>query len=381
MFTPFISKPEQWLKNQFEYFHQHPELSNLEFQTTARLKSILEQADIEILDLPLATGLVAMVGRGEGPVIAVRCDIDALPIEEETMLSYASRNSVCMHACGHDFHTTTVLGMALLLKQQEDKLQGRVKIIFQPAEEINKGANQVLDTAVLDDVEQIYGIHCSPALPCGTLGIKAGAVTAAVDRFSVKLLGRGGHAAMPNQSIDPITAASALVMNAQSIVSRTINPFNSAVLSFTRITSGQTWNIIPDSAFLEGTVRTHDPADREWIEQRLGDLASHIAAAHGLSSEFFWEAGPPAVINNPDSAGFAAAIAGLEGLTVTDPEESMIGEDFAFYLERIPGCFIMVGTGLSHALHNPKFQVDQKALYPTASYLAKLVTGYLANKE
>lgn len=380
MLSLFQDAPEAWLEEQFKHFHRHPELSAQEFETTARIKAILSEADIEIMDLPLETGLIAVIGKGEGPVAALRCDIDALPVQEETELDYASRQALCMHACGHDFHLTAVLGAALLLKQREANLKGRVKFIFQPAEEINRGARQILETGALNDVTQIFGIHSSPALPINTLGLRAGAVTAAVDRFAIKILGRGGHAAMPNQSLDPITAAAALVMNAQLLVSRRINPFHAAVLSFTHLDAGQTWNIIPESAFLEGTVRTHDPVDRADIAALLADMTRHTAAAHGLTGEFNWEAGPPAAINKAEAVDFATRIAGKSGFTVTDPEDSMIGEDFAFYLEEIPGCFIMVGTGLSYALHNPKFQVDPEALYPTVAYLADLAETFLDTK-
>ncbi len=378
MISLFYNAPEAWLEEQFKHFHRHPELSAQEYETTARLKSILTAAGIEIMDLPLETGLVAVIGSGDGPTVALRSDIDALPIQEETMLEYASERDLCMHACGHDFHTTAVLGAALYLKKREADLKGRVKLIFQAAEEINRGAMQVLESTALDDVSMIFGIHSSPALENGSLGIRSGAVTAAVDRFAIKITGRGGHAAMPNQSLDPITTAAALVMNAQTIVSRRISPFHSAVLSFTHIEAGQTWNIIPESAFLEGTVRTHDPEDRKNIKDRLYEMTKLTASAQGLTGEFNWEAGPPAVINEEEAASFAAAIAKKSGFRVRDPEDSMIGEDFAYYLERIPGCFIMVGTGLSYALHNPKFKVDPKALRPTASYLAELAESWLA---
>ncbi len=373
----FGRDPEAYLIEAFRQFHMHPELSGEEVETTRRIREILEQAGIEILDLPLRTGLVAVLGHRGGKVLALRADIDALPIEEETELVYRSVSPLRMHACGHDFHLTSLLGAALFLKANEAKLRGLVKFIFQPAEEINRGAKEVLETKVLDDVDRIYGIHAAPDMATNQLGIKTGAVTAAVDRFAVLLNGRGSHAAMPHEGLDPVLAASGLVMNAQSLVSRRSNPFHAVVLSFTHLAAGNVWNVIPDTAFLEGTVRTLNPRDREEILENLGEMVHLTARAHGLTADFTWEEGPPAVINAEAPTRMAVDVASEMGFELVVPPDSMIGEDFAFYLERIEGCFILVGTGHSYALHNPKMEVDPAAIWPTSKLLAKLAMSYL----
>lgn len=359
----------------FKDLHQHPELSGLEFRTSAQIRKQLEAHQIRILDLPLETGLVAQIGEGQ-PVLALRSDIDALPIEESSQLDYSSLEPGRMHACGHDFHASTLLTAALLLKEHEASIQGSVKLIFQPAEEISRGAEMILATGVLDDVERIYGIHAAPDLARGQLGITEGAVTAAVDRFAIRLIGQGAHAATPHLGIDPVVAAAQLVNSAQTIVSRRVNPFNSAVISFTHIEAGQTWNIIPESAFLEGTVRSHAAADRALIENRLRALTEASAMAHELEAHFDWEAGPPATVNHAVATQHAIEIGKALNFDVQLPTASMIGEDFAYYAERIPACFIMVGTGLSQPLHNPTFAVDPEAIQPTAEYLFALIMSY-----
>lgn len=363
---------ETELVNLFRDFHQNPELSGQEYKTTAKIRSILEAAGIEILDLPLKTGLVARIGSNKGKPIALRCDIDALPIHEESGLSYASQTASCMHACGHDFHLTSMIGAARFLKQREDELNKEVLLIFQPAEEVNGGAQQVLATGALESVDRIFGIHCSPLQQVGTLGIKAGAVTAAVDRFEVHLSGKGGHGAMPHQTADPIPVLANLILAAQTIVGRNVNPFSKTVVSFTHVEAGQTWNVIPDTAYLEGTVRSLDPGDRIMIEQRLRELAEHTARAHRLDAVVKWMPGPAATINTGAEAQIATDVALDCGFMLQEPLDSMIGEDFAYYLQTKPGCFIMIGTGLSHPLHNPQFTVDPKAIWPTSQYLAAL---------
>ncbi len=366
---------EQQLLDYFYHLHQHPELSNEEVNTTAYIKSILGEHGIDVLDLALKTGLVASIGpKSSERVIALRCDIDALPIHEETGLCYQSTVGNVMHACGHDFHTTVMLGTAILLKSIESQLNVRVKILFQPAEEINSGAKDILSTGVLDDVDEIYGLHCSPYHEVGVVAIKAGSVTAAVDRFKIVLKGKGGHAATPHLTLDPIPLASQIVLSAQSIVSRSINPFHQAVLSFTRLTAGSTWNVIPDDAILEGTVRTHDAEDRRLIETSLCDLTRSLATAQGFESEFTWIEGPPATRNDLNLSAYAKEIASAVGFDVSDTlEEQMIGEDFAYYSEQIPGCFVMVGTGLSKPLHNSQFQVDPTSIRKTVEFFAEVI--------
>lgn len=362
----------QKITDEFYWFHRHPELSYEEVETTKRLRADLAAAGIEVLDLPLKTGLVAKVGTGEAPFIALRCDIDGLPIQEESGLDYASEHAGRMHACGHDFHISTVLGSAYLLKAQEKDLHGTVYLIFQPAEEAPGGARKVMETGVLKDVQAIFGLHTSPIYDVGTLGIRAGAVTASVDKFTVTFCGKGTHAAHPERGTDPIVMAASFVTAAQSIVSRNIDPAHPSLVSITHIESGNTWNVIPESAWLEGTVRCLTAEDRKRIKQRIYELAEGQAASFGGHAELTWYAGPPATNNTPDWTDFAIQVAEESGLTVEPAPVNLAGEDFAYYQEEIPGAFVLVGTGKSPANHNPKFHVDPAALGPAAKYMARL---------
>lgn len=362
----------QKITDEFYWFHRHPELSYEEVETTKRLRDDLAAAGIEVLDLPLKTGLVAKVGTGEAPFIALRCDIDGLPIQEESGLDYASEHAGRMHACGHDFHISTVLGSAYLLKAQEKDLHGTVYLIFQPAEEAPGGARKVMETGVLKDVQTIFGLHTSPIYDVGTLGIRAGAVTASVDKFTVTFCGKGTHAAHPERGTDPIVMAASFVTAAQSIVSRNIDPAHPSLVSITHIESGNTWNVIPESAWLEGTVRCLTAEDRKRIKQRIYELAEGQAASFGGHAELTWYAGPPATNNTPAWTDFAIQVAEASGLTVEPAPVNLAGEDFAYYQEEIPGAFVLVGTGKSPANHNPKFHVDPAALGPAAKYMARL---------
>lgn len=368
----------QKITDEFYWFHRHPELSYEEVETTKRLREDLAAAGIEVLDLPLKTGLVAKVGTGEAPFIALRCDIDGLPIQEESGLNYASEHAGRMHACGHDFHISTVLGSAYLLKAQEKDLHGTVYLIFQPAEEAPGGARKVMETGVLKDVQAIFGLHTSPIYDVGTLGIRAGAVTASVDKFTVTFCGKGTHAAHPERGIDPIVMAASFVTAAQSIVSRNIDPAHPSLVSITHIESGNTWNVIPESAWLEGTVRCLTAEDRKRIKQRIYELAEGQAASFGGHAELTWYAGPPATNNTPSWTDFAIEAAKEAGLDVVPAPVNLAGEDFAYYQEEIPGVFVLVGTGKSPANHNPKFHVDPAALGPAAKYMARLAVEAFA---
>lgn len=368
----------QKITDEFYWFHRHPELSYEEVETTKRLREDLAAVGIEVLDLPLKTGLVAKVGTGEAPFIALRCDIDGLPIQEESGLAYASEHAGRMHACGHDFHISAVLGSAYLLKAKERELRGTVYLIFQPAEEAPGGARKVMETGVLKDVQAIFGLHTSPLYDVGTLGIRSGAVTASVDKFTVTFHGKGTHAAHPERGIDPIVMAASFVTAAQSIVSRNIDPAYPGLVSITHIESGNTWNVIPESSWLEGTVRCLTAEDRKLIKKRIYELAEGQAASFGGHAELTWYAGPPATDNTPDWTDFAIEVAKEAGLNVVPAPVNLAGEDFAYYQEEIPGVFVLVGTGKSPANHNPKFHVDPAALGPAAIYMARLAVEAFA---
>ena len=368
----------QKITDEFYWFHRHPELSYEEVETTKRLREDLAAVGIEVLDLPLKTGLVAKVGTGEAPFIALRCDIDGLPIQEESGLAYASEHAGRMHACGHDFHISAVLGSAYLLKAKERELRGTVYLIFQPAEEAPGGARKVMETGVLKDVQAIFGLHTSPLYDVGMLGIRSGAVTASVDKFTVTFHGKGTHAAHPERGIDPIVMAASFVTAAQSIVSRNIDPAHPGLVSITHIESGNTWNVIPESSWLEGTVRCLTAEDRKLIKKRIYELAEGQAASFGGHAELTWYAGPPATDNTPDWTDFAIEAAKEAGLDVVPAPVNLAGEDFAYYQEEIPGVFVLVGTGKSPANHNPKFHVDPAALGPAAIYMARLAVEAFA---
>ncbi|MBQ8554857.1 MAG: amidohydrolase [Clostridia bacterium] len=368
------------LKELFEWLHQHPELGFAEYETTAKLRTILEHEGIEVLDTGLQTGLIAQItGDLPGRCVVLRCDIDALPIQEQTELPYASTHPGRMHACGHDAHTAIMLGAALMLNQRRPELTGSVKIVFQPAEELPAGARVVLATGMLEDADLFLGVHVSPELPAGTLGLKAGPVMAAVDRFAITIHGRGAHAAQPHEGVDPIVVQAAIVQSAQTIVSRALDPFAAAVVSITHVESGSTWNVLPETAFLEGTVRTLEPAVREKAEVLMRGFTTQIAASYGAQADFAWRPGPPAVINDPALCQAARYVAEDMHIPTAQQENTMTGEDFSCYLENRPGLFVRVGTGCSFPLHHPKFKVDQQILYPTAQYFAQL-TEHLLNK-
>ena len=369
---------EQKLTGFFEKLHMHPELSYEEYETTERIKRELAAAGIEILQIPLKTGVAAIVrGAKPGKTYGLRCDIDALPIAEETDLPYKSKTPGKMHACGHDFHTAAVFGAALLLQERKEELQGTVKILFQPAEESSHGAETVLETGVFSDVTAIFGLHTAAYLPVGTLGIRAGSVMAAVDRFELNITGTGCHGGHPDEGVDTILVAASVIQAFQSIVGRNLNPFHTGVVSVTRINGGNTWNVIPDKVELEGTVRSMEKDDRIFIERRMREIAEHTAAAYGANAELLWYPGPPATVNEKAWSAFAQKVAEESGFEVVPQRNSTGGEDFAFYLEKIPGCFINVGTGVGYPNHHPKFYADEAALTPAAEYLEKLLVEAL----
>lgn len=354
-------------------FHRHPELSNEEFETTKTLRKLLNEAQIRVLNLPLATGLVAEItGDREGPIIAIRGDIDALPIIEETDIEYKSQAFGKMHACGHDFHTTVILGAAYLLKQQESTLRGTVRIIFQPAEEIGHGAEAVLASGALSNVAAIFGLHSAPDLEVGSFGTNVGSLTAAVDRFEIEIEGIGTHASSPEKGIDPIIVAAHIITALQTIVSRSVSAFDQVLISVTHMESGNTWNVIPTKAYIEGTVRTVNAKMREFVPSKMRQIVKGMADSFGATAELKWYSGPPATDNTKEWTLVALDVAKQQGYVIKELPKTLIGEDFAFYQEKIPGAFVNIGTGVSYSLHHPKFTVDDAAIMPGANYFAKL---------
>lgn len=353
--------------------HEHPELSYEEFETTKAIKNWLEEENITIINSNLETGVIAEVsGNRNGPLIAIRADIDALPIQEETNLPYTSKIHGKMHACGHDFHTAAIIGAAYLLKEKESSLSGTVRFIFQPAEESSNGACKVIEAGHLHGVQAIFGMHNKPDLPVGTIGIKDGPLMAGVDRFEIEIHGVGTHAAVPDAGVDPIVASSQIVMALQTIVSRNISSSHNAVVSVTNIHSGNTWNVIPEKATLEGTVRTFQTETREKIPALMKRIIQGVSDALGVKTEFRFYAGPPAVHNDTSLTNLSTQVAETMNLNIISPTPSMAGEDFSFYQQEIPGSFVFMGTSGTHEWHHPAFTVDERALPISAAYFALL---------
>lgn len=357
--------------------HQEPELSNEEFITTAKIRKWLAEADIRILDVPLATGVIAEIGSGEEPIVAIRCDIDALPIKEQTNLPFASGIDGKMHACGHDFHTASILGAAYLLKSRESELKGTVRVLFQPAEETGHGATSVLNSGGLDRVSAIFGLHNNPDLPVGTFGTRTGALTAGVDRFEITIKGTGAHAAYPENGVDSIVTASQIVLALQTISSRITSATEPVIVSVTRISGGNTWNVLPEAVELEGTVRTYNEDIRRLIPEKITQIIKGTAAAAGAEAELHWYPGPPATINDGEWADFSKEIAAVAGYRVLDIPPRMGGEDFSFYLQKIPGTFVNIGSNGAYGLHHPQFDVDEEAILPASRYFALLAESAL----
>lgn len=353
------------------YLHQHPEISENEFETTAFIKKHLKDLGIEPLDYPLKTGVIAEIGSGQ-PIIALRADIDALPIIEKTGLAYASKNGA-MHACGHDFHQTSLLGAAQILKERKAEIKGTVRLIFQPAEENFQGAYQVIEAGGIEGVSAIIGYHNNPHLKPGQIGLRSGAIMAGVEQFEVTVAGISAHAARPDLGVDTVLAITTMIQNLQQIVSRTVSPFDSAVLSVTHIDVGTTWNVLPAKGFFEGTIRTFDPKIRLAVINKFTKIVETTAEQFGAQVSIQWGNSPKVTYNDAtltplifeNSKTFAQVIETLP---------STGGEDFAAYQEKIPGVFAFVGSnGADNApdWHHDDFIVKDEALPTAVNYFVE----------
>lgn len=353
------------------YLHQHPEISENEFETTAFIKKHLKDLGIEPLAYPLKTGVIAEIGSGQ-PIIALRADIDALPIIEKTGLAYASKNGA-MHACGHDFHQTSLLGAAQILKERKAEIKGTVRLIFQPAEEHFQGAYQVIEAGGIEGVSAIIGYHNNPHLKPGQIGLRSGAIMAGVEQFEVTVAGISAHAARPDLGVDTVLAITTMIHNLQQIVSRTVSPFDSAVLSVTHIDVGTTWNVLPAKGFFEGTIRTFDPKIRLAVINKFTKIVETTAEQFGAQVSIQWGNSPKVTYNDAtltplifeNSKTFAQVIETLP---------STGGEDFAAYQEKIPGVFAFVGSnGADNApdWHHDDFIVKDEALPTAVNYFVE----------
>lgn len=348
-------------------FHRHPELGFQEFRTSAKVAEFLRQSGLEPTEGIATTGVTAEI-RGEqpGPTLMLRADMDALPIEEETDLEFASQESGKMHACGHDLHTAILLGTARILQGMKPRLKGTVKLVFQPAEEGPGGADPMIQEGVLDNVDYALGLHLWSDLPCGHVAITPGPVMAAADTFRVKIHGKGGHAAYPHESADPIVAAAALITAMQTLVSRNTSPFDSAVVSVTQIQGGSADNIIPERVELSGTIRTFQPTTKAALVRRLHEMVPSLCKSYGTEGEFEFSEGYPALINDPVPCQWVARAAEQMKLPLST-QATMGGEDMAYYLQKVPGAFFFLGAAPDEANrvfphHHPKFELDERAV-------------------
>ena len=358
--------------------HQHPELSWKEERTAARLADVVAALGAVEVTRVARTGIVArFAGRVRAaPVVAVRGDIDALPIQEATGLPFASESPGVMHACGHDIHGTWAVGAAMLLARQP--AAGDVLVVLQPAEEVGEGAKAILETGALDQVKAIFGGHVDRRFPVGQVVADAGPLAASADTFEIELIGKGAHGARPHESADPIVGAAALVSALQTIVARRIDPAAAAVVTVGSIHAGTAPNVIPERAVLTGTLRATTPEVRAAIGAEVRRIAESVAESYRLTARATVNLGTPPIVNPVAGAAWArqaaAAVLG-EAAVVPFGLTNMGGEDFAFYLERIPGCFMRIGAreegGERTAAHSPRFTAAEESIFVGAAVLAE----------
>lgn len=365
--------------------HAHPELAFAEHRTADLVARHLEALGLEVHRGLGGTGVVGVLRGGRGlRAIGLRADMDALPITERNAFAHRSTTDGCMHACGHDGHTTMLLGAAEELAANPD-FDGIVYFLFQPAEEGEGGALAMIEDGLFErfPMEAVFGMHNWPGLPAGSFAVHAGPVMASADRFDITVLGHGAHAAMPHLGADPVTAAAALVQAVQTIVSRNLDPADSAVVSVTQFHAGEAYNVIPDRAELSGTVRAFSVAVQDAVEARLRTLCDGIAAGFGVKVDFAYRRGYPPTINTAPEAAVCVEVArGLVGDAAVDTaaRPSMGAEDFAYFLQRKPGAYVWLGNGPGEGgctLHNPHYDFNDDILPVGVAYWAELVRHLL----
>lgn len=363
--------------------HRHPELGFHEFRTAGIIARELGQLGLEVTTGVAETGVVALLeGAHPGPVALLRFDMDALPIREETGKPYASETPGVMHACGHDGHVSIGLTVAKLLLERRDQIHGTVKLVFQPAEEGLGGAERMLEEGVLETpkVDFTLALHVWNERPVGWVGITAGPQLAGADLFEVRIMGKGGHGAIPQETVDPIVAAAQIISGLQTIVARNISPLEPAVISVCQIHAGEAFNVIPQMAQFKGTFRTFSPEVRQKLIDRFNSVVNGTAEALDCKATIEIQRLTPATINDPAIAKkVREAVSQIPGLSVDNGYQSMVSEDMAFMMERVPGVYMMVGSansveGLDYGHHHPKFDFDE-AVLPNA--VAVMVTAAL----
>lgn len=382
--------------------HENPELSMEEMETTALIKEELGNCGIQILDIGLLTGAAGVLegkkgrrgetGRGEergNRTLLLRADIDALPVEERSGLSFSSRRKGICHSCGHDIHTASLLLAARVLSELREEFSGRILFLFQPAEETGEGAKQVIESGLLERYKPdlAYGMHCWPELPGGTAGFRPGAFMAASDFVKIRVRGRGGHGAHPHKSVDPVTAAAYLLTELQTVISRNTAPLDPAVLTIGKIIGGTAANVIPDEVQMEGTVRTVSRETRNLVEERIRNLSVLGAQALGAECEVEYRRGVPALINDKNAVRILMRAAenqlGADSVRILE-NPSMGSEDFARYLEEIPGAMFRIGTANENpasglALHNAGIVFDERAISVGAAVMSSAALEALEN--
>ena len=361
-------------------FHQYPELSFQEFRTADLIAKELKSMGLEPKPNIGKTGIIADLIFGDGPMIALRADMDALPIQETSGLPFASKNDGIMHACGHDGHMAMLLATAKVLTQKKNLYNGKVRFIFQPAEEGGGGARYMIKDNCLEQVDEIYGIHVWNYQPVGEVGVKDGPVMAAADLFDIHIRGIGGHGAAPQGTVDSIIVASHLIQSLQTIVSRNTNPLDSTVVSIGKINGGHNFNIIADEVILSGTARAYTEKNRNLIKNRMHEIILGIEKTYNAKIAFNYKDGYPPTINHTDpTKKVLRAAQKVVGDRAGLPYLSMGGEDFAYYLQKKPGCFFFVGSAPNEKAlfetphHCSHFDMDEKALLIGSSIYLNLL--------
>ena len=373
------------------HIHAHPELSGEEYQTAAFIAGVLSANGLHVEEGIGRTGVVGELKgtQSSDDILAIRTDMDALPIQERTSLEYASSIPGVMHACGHDIHTTVGLGTAMILSQIASELGGKVRFIFQPAEEIAQGANWMVKDGVMNNVAAILGLHVFPSIPAGSIGIRYGALTAAADDLEIIIIGESGHGARPHEAIDAIWIASQVITSLQQAISRTQNPLRPVVLSIGKINGGRAPNIIADRVQLLGTVRSLHPETRNNLPDWIEKIVSNVCNSYNAKYQVNYRQGVPSVQNDNALTQLlqsAAEEAWTNERVQILPEPSLGAEDFSVYLEHAPGAMFRLGVGyeeriINHPLHHPQFEVDESAIMTGVVTLAYAAYKYWLNKS
>jgi amidohydrolase len=363
-------------------FHRHPEIAFQEHRTSAVLRDFLEDHGIPVQAMAKTGFRGVLKGKPGGKTVALRADIDALPLKEEGDKEYISENPEAAHACGHDGHMAILMGAIELLCRRKETFHGDVVFLFQPSEErIPGGAKLMIEEGALEGVDAIFGLHLWQLLATGVVGVVKGAMMAQPDKFTIRIRGKGGHGSMPHQTVDPILAAAHLVVNIQSIASRNVDPLKPVVVSLGTIKGGTIYNIIPEEVVMTGTVRSFDAEVQELSENRLKEITDATCAAFGARADFQYEKGYPPVINDDSMVDFVARTAGgvFGEDVVQEISPVMGGEDFAYFLQKVPGAFFFfgMGDGMAYPHHHPAFDIDEKALPQATLLMTALALAYL----